>query len=65
MLRLVNVAVGDILASTITTGCVRRFTLGVRLLETASPPTFYVPPDDARTEFLETEAGTCALRVEG
>ena len=30
----------------------------LRLLETASPPTFYVPPDDVRTEFLEMEAVT-------
>jgi hypothetical protein len=29
----------------------------VRLLETASPPTFYVPSDDVRTGFLEMEAG--------
>lgn len=28
----------------------------VRLLETASPPTFYVPPDDVRTELLQREA---------
>ena len=29
----------------------------VRLLETASPPTFYVPPEDVRREFLQTEGG--------
>lgn len=29
----------------------------VRLLETASPPTFYLPPDDVRMEFLRMEAG--------
>jgi uncharacterized protein (DUF427 family) len=28
----------------------------VRLLETASPPTFYVPPDDVRTELLQRGA---------
>ena len=29
---------------------------GVRLLETASPPTFYIPPADVRTTFLQLEA---------
>lgn len=37
----------------------------VRLLETASPPTFYVPPDDVRTEFLEMEAGTSRCEWKG
>ena len=29
----------------------------LRLLETASPPTFYVPPDDVRMGFLERGPG--------
>jgi len=29
----------------------------VRILETASPPTFYLPPDDVRTERLVSAAG--------
>lgn len=37
----------------------------VRLLETASPPTFYVPPDDVRTEFLEMEAGASRCEWKG
>ena len=37
----------------------------VRLLETASPPTVYVPPDDVRMECFEMEAANFALRVEG
>ena len=37
----------------------------VRLLETASPPTFYVPPDDVRTEFLEMEAGVSRCEWKG
>ncbi len=37
----------------------------VRLLETASPPTFYVPPDDVRTEFLEMHAGNSRCEWKG
>ena len=37
----------------------------LRLLETASPPTFYVPPDDVRTEFLEMEAVTSRCEWKG
>ena len=37
----------------------------VRLLETASPPPFYVPPDDVRTEFLEMEAGASRCEWKG
>ncbi len=37
----------------------------VRLLETASPPTFYVPSDDVRTEFLEMEAGASRCEWKG
>ncbi len=29
----------------------------LRVLETASPPTFYLPPDDVRTEFLHASGG--------
>jgi uncharacterized protein (DUF427 family) len=37
----------------------------VRLQETASPPTFYLPPDDVRTEFLEVETGTSHCEWKG
>jgi uncharacterized protein (DUF427 family) len=37
----------------------------VRLLETASPPTFYVPADDVRTERLEIEARTSRCEWKG
>jgi uncharacterized protein (DUF427 family) len=37
----------------------------VPLLETASPPTFYVPSDDVRTEFLEMEAGASRCEWKG
>ena len=37
----------------------------VRLLETASPPTFYVPPEDVRPEFLEMEAGVSRCEWKG
>ena len=35
---------------------IARSTRSVRLLETASPPTFYVPPDDVRTAWLQMDA---------
>ncbi len=37
----------------------------VRLLETASPPTFYVPPDDVRTTFLQLEANVSRCEWKG
>ena len=37
----------------------------VRLLETASPPTFYVPPDDVRMEFLQMEGGVSHCEWKG
>jgi len=37
----------------------------VRVLETASPPTFYIPPDDVRTEFLEKASGTSFCEWKG
>ena len=37
----------------------------VRLLETASPPTFYVPSDDVRTEFLRMEGGVSHCEWKG
>ena len=37
----------------------------MRLLETASPPTFYVPSDDVRTELLERETGTSRCEWKG
>lgn len=37
----------------------------VRLLETASPPTVYVPPDDVRMECFEMEVGTSRCEWKG
>jgi uncharacterized protein (DUF427 family) len=37
----------------------------VRVLETASPPTFYLPPDDVRVEFLEMAAGASYCEWKG
>jgi len=37
----------------------------VRVLETASPPTFYLHPDDVRTEFLERDAGASLCEWKG
>ena len=36
---------------------VARTTKSLRVLETASPPTFYLPPDDVRTDLLEPATG--------
>jgi uncharacterized protein (DUF427 family) len=37
----------------------------VRVLETASPPTIYVPPDDVRTELLESAEGQTVCEWKG
>ena len=37
----------------------------LRVLETASPPTFYIPPADVRLDLLVPEVRTHRLRVEG
>lgn len=37
----------------------------VRHLETASPPTFYLPPDDVRSEFLEPASGSSFCEWKG
>ena len=37
----------------------------VRVLETASPPVFYLPPDDVRTEHLTHGAGTSLCEWKG
>ena len=37
----------------------------VRLLETASPPTFYLPPDDVLTAFLEMDTRTSRCEWKG
>lgn len=47
---------GDVIAET------RR---AVRILETASPPTFYIPPDDVRTEWLERTGGASLCEWKG
>jgi uncharacterized protein (DUF427 family) len=37
----------------------------VRVLETASPPTFYIPPDDVSSELLEKASGTSFCEWKG
>lgn len=37
----------------------------VRVLETASPPTFYLPPEDVATEHLERAAGSSRCEWKG
>ena len=37
----------------------------VRVLETASPPTFYLPPDDVRTDLLERARGASICEWKG
>lgn len=37
----------------------------IRMMETASPPTFYLPPDDVRMEFLERDPGTSRCEWKG
>jgi uncharacterized protein (DUF427 family) len=36
-----------------------------RVLETASPPTFYLPPEDTRMEFLESSARSSMCEWKG
>lgn len=38
---------------------------GYRILETASPPTFYIPPDSVHTELLEPCAGRSVCEWKG
>jgi uncharacterized protein (DUF427 family) len=44
---------------------IARTSRAVRVLETASPPTFYVPPDDVRSELLERAAGASVCEWKG
>lgn len=37
----------------------------IRVLETASPPTFYIPPDDVNSELLEKASGTSFCEWKG
>jgi uncharacterized protein (DUF427 family) len=37
----------------------------IRVLETASPPTFYIPPDDVRTEWLVRAGGASMCEWKG
>jgi uncharacterized protein (DUF427 family) len=37
----------------------------LRVLETASPPTYYLPPEDVRREHLEPAAGTSVCEWKG
>lgn len=47
---------GDVIAETRS---------AVRVLETASPPTFYLPPADVRTELLERAPGASICEWKG
>ena len=38
---------------------------GLRVLETAHPPTYYFPPDDVRLDLLRPVAGTSACQWKG
>jgi uncharacterized protein (DUF427 family) len=55
--REILVRVGDIE--------IARTRRAVRVLETASPPTFYIPPDDVRTELLEASPGSSFCEWKG
>jgi uncharacterized protein (DUF427 family) len=55
--RRVEVRVGDVLVAVSSRA--------VRVLETASPPTFYLPPDDVRMEWLEPASGSSRCEWKG
>ena len=55
--RVVQVRVGDVE--------IARTRRAVRVLETASPPTFYLPPEDVRTELLEPSPGRSLCEWKG
>ena len=55
--RLVEVKQGDILIASTTSA--------VRVLETASPPTFYLPPDDVKSELFEYIGGSSFCEWKG
>lgn len=44
---------------------IARSTKSLRVLETASPPVFYLPPEDVRTEFLERAPGSSVCEWKG
>lgn len=44
---------------------IARSTESMRVLETASPPTFYIPPEHVRQEFLEPAAGSSRCEWKG
>lgn len=55
--RLVEVRDGD--------AVIARSTKTVRILETASPPTFYIPPDDVQCSLLTRGAGSSICEWKG
>ena len=55
--RLVVVRAGDVE--------IARTQRSVRVLETASPPTFYIPPEDVRSEYLVAAAGRSMCEWKG
>lgn len=55
--RLVIVRVGDIE--------IARSTNVVRVLETASPPTVYIPPEDVQLEYLQKDSGSSYCEWKG
>lgn len=44
---------------------IAKTTKSVRVLETASPPTFYLPPDDVKTELFEKAPGSSYCEWKG
>ncbi len=44
---------------------IAKTTKSVRVLETASPPTFYLPPDDVKTELFEKTPGSSYCEWKG
>ena len=44
---------------------IAKTTTSVRVLETASPPTFYIPPDDVKTGLLEKAPGSSYCEWKG
>jgi uncharacterized protein (DUF427 family) len=51
-----------VVAGGVEIACTRR---AMRLLETASPPTFYLPPDDVATEYFHEVAGSSMCEWKG
>jgi len=55
--RLVTVKTGDTI--------IAKTSSAIRVLETASPPTFYIPPEDVAKEYLEKAPGSSFCEWKG